>query len=160
MFQNLSQICPQIHNVYLIAPLPPGIRRPRNLSPSTNLRLKISLAFWTNMVSRLLKDCASTPKAQEAMLSMLKGQFNRTSWGFNIHILFNKLIDYQSQLLNYIKDRTEVWKLFSLSSTDAPALLPFAMLPRQQARKTHKNNLQNLLYSFFLSLSAGHFVSF
>ena len=40
----------------------------------------------------------------------------------------------------------EVRKLFPQSSTDVPALLPCAMLPRQ-ARGTRKNNsLQNLLY--------------
>ena len=44
---------------------------------------------------------------------------------------------------------SEVWKLFSQSSTDAPFLLPCAMLPRQ-ARGTHKkNSLPNLLHSSF-----------
>ena len=41
---------------------------------------------------------------------------------------------------------SEVWKLFSQSSTDVPALLPCAMLPRQ-ARKLTKNSSQNLLHS-------------
>ena len=47
---------------------------------------------------------------------------------------------------------SEVWKLFSQSSTDVPALLPCAILPKE-ARGMHKKQLTKPTVQFILSLS-------
>ena len=47
---------------------------------------------------------------------------------------------------------SEVWKLFSQSSTDVPALLPCAILPKE-ARGMHKKQLTKPTVQFLLSLS-------
>ena len=46
---------------------------------------------------------------------------------------------------------SEVWKRFSQSSNDVPALLPCALLPKQ-AKQTHKNSSQKLPYNSFYLL--------
>ena len=68
-------------------------------------------------------------------------------------MIFNIILQLTSCTKRQIETHSEVWKLFSQSSTGVPALLPCAMMPKQ-IRGTSKEQISKPAAHF-----AVHFVS-